>query len=234
MNVSAQFVTEITRCQRQLHAFVLSMIWQPAEADDVLQETNLVLWQKAVEFDDSRPFLPWAMRFAQVQAMAHLSRRRRQEDRLIVDDALAKIMADEAAYEEPLFEARRRALADCLQKLPARHRELVSQGRKGDAASSVRHDTCSAPIGVGRPDWVRAPLPPNRACRSTAHGSPVDGLTSVRIERPRHGRLPDRTAPAWQRTHLATAEWCHSGGTICLLSLPVREPSTWERSRRTV
>ena len=74
-------------------------------------------------------FLPWAMRFAQVQAMAHLSRRRRQEDRLIVDDALAKIMADEAAYEEPLFEARRRALADCLQKLPARHRDLVSPGR---------------------------------------------------------------------------------------------------------
>lgn len=133
MTVSAQFVTEITRCQRQLHAFVLSMIWQPAEADDVLQETNLVLWQKAVEFDDSRPFLPWAMRFAQVQAMAHLSRRRRQEDRLIVDDALAKIMADEAAYEEPLFEARRRALADCLQKLPARHRELVSQRYEPDA-----------------------------------------------------------------------------------------------------
>jgi RNA polymerase sigma-70 factor (ECF subfamily) len=59
--------------------------------------------------------------------MAHLSRQRRQEDRLIVDDALAKIMADEAAYEEPLFEARRLALADCLQKLPAHQRQLVSQ-----------------------------------------------------------------------------------------------------------
>ena len=30
-------------------------------------------------------------------------------------------------------------------------------------------------IGVGRPDWVRAPLPPNRAGGSPAHGSPVDG-----------------------------------------------------------
>ena len=47
------------------------------------------------------------------------------------------------------------------------------------------------PIGVGRPDWVRAPLPPNRAGGSPAHGSPVDGFTSRRIERPRHGRLPD-------------------------------------------
>jgi hypothetical protein len=28
-------------------------------------------------------------------------------------------------------------------------------------------------IGVGGPDWVRAPLPPNRAGESPAHGSPV-------------------------------------------------------------
>jgi hypothetical protein len=31
-------------------------------------------------------------------------------------------------------------------------------------------------IGVGRTDWVRSPLPPNRTCGSPASGSPVDGL----------------------------------------------------------
>ena len=43
MSASAEFVTEITRVQRQLHAFILTMVWNPIEADDVLQETNLVL-----------------------------------------------------------------------------------------------------------------------------------------------------------------------------------------------
>ena len=70
MAESAEFVTQITKVQRQLHAFILSMVWNPAEAEDVLQETNLVLWEKAAEYDPSRPFLPWAMRFAQFQAMA--------------------------------------------------------------------------------------------------------------------------------------------------------------------
>lgn len=126
MAASAKFIAEITRCQRQLHAFVLSMVWHPVEADDVLQETNLVLWQKAAEFDDARPFLPWAMRFAQLQAMAYLKRRQRQGCRLLIDDELAKTMADEAAHEEPIFEARRIALADCIQKLTPRQRELVS------------------------------------------------------------------------------------------------------------
>ena len=126
MSASAKFIAEFTRCQRQLHALVLSMVWHPVDADDVLQETNLVLWQKAAEFDDKRPFMPWAIRFAQLQAMAYLKRRQRQDCRLLIDDELAKIMADEAAYEEPIFEARRIALADCLQKLSPRQRDLVS------------------------------------------------------------------------------------------------------------
>ena len=46
-------------------------------------------------------------------------------------------------------------------------------------------------IGVGRTDWVRSLLPPNRTCGFPASGSPVDGFTSERIDRPWHGRLPD-------------------------------------------
>ena len=91
MAESAEFVTQITRAQRQLHAFILSMVWNPAEADDVLQETNLVLWEKSGEFDGSRPFLPWAMRFAQLQAMAWLKRRQRQQNRLVFDDELGQV-----------------------------------------------------------------------------------------------------------------------------------------------
>jgi len=126
MGVSTEFVTQITRCQRQLHAFILSMVWNPAEADDVLQETNLVLWEKAAEFDRDRPFLPWAMRFAQLQALAWLKRHRRQQ-RVVFDDDLARLLADEAAREEVVFEDRRHALASCLQKLPTEQRDLIAR-----------------------------------------------------------------------------------------------------------
>lgn len=127
MEVSAEFVVQITRCQRQLHSFIVSMVWNPAEADDVLQETNLVLWEKAKEFDPARPFLPWAMRFAQFQAMAWLKRHRRQQQRLVFDDNLARLLADEAVQDELAFEDRRYALASCLQKLPAEQRELIAR-----------------------------------------------------------------------------------------------------------
>ncbi|MCE9568019.1 MAG: sigma-70 family RNA polymerase sigma factor [Planctomycetes bacterium] len=125
MGVSTEFVTQITRSQRQLHSFILSMVWNPAEADDVLQETNLVLWEKVSEFDAGRPFLPWAMQFAQFQALAWLKRRRRQ--RLVFDDDLARLLADDAIQEELTFEDRREALATCLQKLPAEQRDLIAR-----------------------------------------------------------------------------------------------------------
>ena len=131
---SAEFVKLITREQRQLHAFILSLVWNPSDADEVLQETNLALWEKAAEFDGSRPFLPWAMRFAQFQVMAWLKRRQRQQQWLL-DDELVKLLADEAAAEERLFEARRQALATCLQKLPAEQRTLI--GRRYEPEASV-------------------------------------------------------------------------------------------------
>ena len=134
MAESAEFVTQITRSQRQLHAFILSMVWNPAEADDVLQQTNLVLWEKAAEFDVSRPFLPWAMRFAQLQALAWLKQRQRQQQRLVFDDDLARLLAEEAAADEPAFDARRHALAACLQKLRSEQRELIARRYEPDAS----------------------------------------------------------------------------------------------------
>ena len=131
---SAEFVTQITRVQRQLHAFILSMIWNPTDADDVLQETNLALWGKSSEFDSSRPFLPWAMQFAQWQALAWLKQRQRQQQRLVFDDDLAKLLADEAAADEQVFEARRHALASCLQKLRVEQRELIARRYEPDAS----------------------------------------------------------------------------------------------------
>jgi RNA polymerase sigma-70 factor (ECF subfamily) len=124
MTVPAEFVTQVTRAQRRLHAFIVSIVWNPAEADDVLQETNLALWEKVSEFDASRPFMPWAMRFAQLQALAWLKRHRRQ--RVVFDDELVRLLADEAAAE-PAFEGRRIALGECIQKLPAGQRDLIAR-----------------------------------------------------------------------------------------------------------
>jgi RNA polymerase sigma-70 factor (ECF subfamily) len=138
--------------QRQLHAFILSMVWNAMEADDVIQQTNRVLWEKSAEFDASRSFFPWAMQFAQWQTLAWLKQPQRQRQRqpqrqrqrLVFDDDLAKLLAEEAVADERAFEARRNVLASCLQKLGPEQRELIA--RRDEPEASV--NTLAAAGGV--------------------------------------------------------------------------------------
>lgn len=146
MTASAEFVSRITGCQRPLHAFILSVVWDVAEADDVLQETNVALWQKAAEFDPAHDFLPWAMRFAKLQTMAWLKRRKRFP--LAFDDELLERMAGRSLAAAPGLDARRAALADCLQKLSESHRSLIASRYEPDCSvkslAEARHITPNA------------------------------------------------------------------------------------------
>ena len=72
-------VREITACQSALYAYVCSLLGTSAGAADVLHEANVVLWEKAAEYDPSRPFLPWAYRIAYFQVLAHRKRRSRDK-----------------------------------------------------------------------------------------------------------------------------------------------------------
>ncbi len=92
-----------------------------------------MLLQKAEAFDGTREFLPWALQFARFQTLAALKRQQRL--RLVFDDALARTLADEATAAEPVLDARRLALATCLQKLPPDQRDLLV--KRYEPAASV-------------------------------------------------------------------------------------------------
>jgi RNA polymerase sigma-70 factor (ECF subfamily) len=127
---SADFIVHVTQSQRHLYAFIQNMFWHPADVDDVLQEANLVMWRLAGEYDSNRPFLPWAMRIAQLQAMAWLKTRGRAKLRL--EETLLETIAAEALNEVEELEPRRMALGDCLERLSSDHRSLIAQRYQPD------------------------------------------------------------------------------------------------------
>lgn len=122
---SAEFVALLTGSQRRLYAFILALTRNPADADDVLQETNLVLWRKSDQFAPGSDFDAWSLRVAQFQVMAH--RKRRQRSRLHFDDELVERVAADAGEVLAGFDARREALAHCLRRLRPEQRRLVAE-----------------------------------------------------------------------------------------------------------
>lgn len=118
-----QFVQRLTGAQSHLYAFICSLMAGTRDARDVLQETNAVLWKKAVDYDPDRDFLTWAFTFARYQVMAH--RKRVTRDRLVLDEELLGRVAAAVAEGNADLEERLLALDGCINKLSDRNRELV-------------------------------------------------------------------------------------------------------------
>ena len=125
-SASAEFIGLLTASQRKLYSFILSLVRNPVDADDILQETNMVMWRKCSEFELGTSFDAWAFTVARFQVMAF--RKKRQRSKLHFDDELVELLATDAAaqYEEN-FDPRRTALSKCLQKLKGEQRRMVAE-----------------------------------------------------------------------------------------------------------
>lgn len=121
-NAEEQIVGLIARHQPEIHRYVMSLLPDRMLADDVVQETNLVLWRKAAEYDPTQAFLPWALTIAFYQVKA--ARRDAGRDRHIFDDSLVEILAAECREAEPAADLEQ-ALEKCLQELPEKQRQLI-------------------------------------------------------------------------------------------------------------
>lgn len=119
------FLANITGCQSSLFAYICTLLGNTDHARDVLQETNLALWQKADDYDPAQPFRPWAFSFAYNQALAF--RRRQQRDRLIFDDGVLSIVSNAAVDSLARIDGRVEALDYCIERLPKRQRELLHE-----------------------------------------------------------------------------------------------------------
>ena len=72
--------------QPRLHAYILSLVFDPQVAADILQDTNLILWKKAAQFTPGTNFKAWAFRVAYFEVKSH--RRKAVRNRLVFNDEL--------------------------------------------------------------------------------------------------------------------------------------------------
>ena len=144
---TAEFVGQVTRCQRRLYAFICSLVRRPTDAEDVLQECNLVLWRKADEFRPGTDFMAWACRIAQLQVLAFRKKQARAREHF--DDALIARLADEAQERLGQFDRRHQALLECLQGLRPEQRALLARRYEPDGSvNEMARDSGRSPKAV--------------------------------------------------------------------------------------
>ena len=123
-----RFLALFLRAQDDLRAFLGSVVRDRAAAEDLFQETALVLWQKFAEYDPGRPFGAWARGIALNKVLQERARRVPLAFSPAAVRAVAK--AFDRAPEEPDLAP----LRDCVGRLPEKTRRLLAL-RYGEALS---------------------------------------------------------------------------------------------------
>lgn len=122
-------VAELVRHQRRIYIFIGSLLPNPADVEDVYQQTCLALWRKRDELYDVRDFFSFACGFARNEAL-HQLRRNARKGAVQLSERLVATLADEFERDaEP--EAYIEALGGCLAKLQAKQRELLQRRYSG-------------------------------------------------------------------------------------------------------
>ncbi|MCB1208536.1 MAG: sigma-70 family RNA polymerase sigma factor [Verrucomicrobiales bacterium] len=114
----------LTQHQEQLFRYIFSLVPCEADAKDILQETSVALFRKFDQYDTTRPFLPWAYRFAYLQVQKHREKSTRLP--LLFSEDVMDLLANERAHIEPQLDERLRLLDACLGKLTPKDKELVT------------------------------------------------------------------------------------------------------------
>ncbi len=117
------FVRLLSENQRRIALYVLGLVPRWSDAEEVIQETNLVLWREFDKFQPGTNFPAWACTVAFHQVLAWRKRRSRQRVRF--SDAFLEAVARESAVAGEQLDARWNHLSGCLEKLPDDRRELV-------------------------------------------------------------------------------------------------------------
>jgi RNA polymerase sigma-70 factor, ECF subfamily len=118
-----RFLSLFLRSEREIFRYVAALVPHVADAEDIVQQTALALWEKFDAYDPNQPFTPWACRFALNKTKQWIERRQRWQ--ALLENGLADELARRREELRPEIETRLKHLEGCLGKLPAEQRSIV-------------------------------------------------------------------------------------------------------------
>jgi RNA polymerase sigma-70 factor len=119
-----EFARLFSRNARRIYGFIMTLVFNHDDAEEVFQNTSVVMWNKFGEFRAGSNFFAWASRVAYYEVLTHMKQRRRA--RTFSDEAM-EILAGEAVALADEASSRQEALENCLGRLNMADRELLEE-----------------------------------------------------------------------------------------------------------
>jgi RNA polymerase sigma-70 factor (ECF subfamily) len=142
---SAVFVELLTQHQRKLYGYIYTLVHNSTDSDDLLQQTNLVLWKKHLEYELGTNFMAWACRIAFFNVQNFLKSKGRS--RVCFNDNLLSKLADLQIDRTEVHTIHSQVLAYCLGKLSLTSQQLLKLCYDGNHSIQEVAQQLGRPVG---------------------------------------------------------------------------------------
>lgn len=102
---------------------VLVAVPNRADARDILQECSVALWRRFSDYDEARPFVPWALGFVRIEIRRFL---RKSQNQVQLTEKAAELLLRDAEANASELDVREQHLAHCLDRLPTEQQSLIN------------------------------------------------------------------------------------------------------------
>jgi RNA polymerase sigma-70 factor, ECF subfamily len=126
-----EFTCLLSSSRSRIFGHLLALVQNLADAEDLYQQTALLLWEKFDQYQRGTDFGAWAVTVAHYQALNFLRRQSRRKS-LFSDAALARLAAVQVEIKTSEISARSEALSRCLEALPARSKRMLQLRYQSD------------------------------------------------------------------------------------------------------
>jgi RNA polymerase sigma-70 factor (ECF subfamily) len=108
------FISLTLSSQKDIYVYILRLIMSASDADDILQDTLSVMWNKFEEFQSGTDFIAWGKQIAKYKVMDFI--RKNKSSKLSFDSDILKIIEDTVNQKDEMLDCKD-SLKECLRKL---------------------------------------------------------------------------------------------------------------------
>jgi RNA polymerase sigma-70 factor (ECF subfamily) len=119
------FVSLITANHTHIYAYIITMVPNDSDADDIMQETATLLWKNFNRFEHGTNFVAWAVAIAKFQVLKYRKTKYRNRSRLLLSNDAIDLLISETQKINKEETERLSALRKCLKKLSEKDRQFL-------------------------------------------------------------------------------------------------------------
>jgi len=130
----AQFSRLLREFGLTVRSFIHARVQNPADAEDLAQETFIAAYRGLSKFDPNQSFEAWLVGIARHRVLGHFrsAGRRHKAHQRFREECLARISDELQEIEADLGGDPLKRLMDCVEKLPERMRQVIRARLRGE------------------------------------------------------------------------------------------------------